>query len=341
MATSSRRPPRPTTPSTRTGQRRGSTAGVRPTSQGAARRSAHHQQTSSRRLGWAAVAVVILVIAVFVIVKVTSSSPPPSTTGDAAGRSPALASASIVTPVTTISPTVFNTVGTGGDPAGFVVTKGQPALTANGLPRMVYEGAEYCPYCALMRWSLVAALSRFGTFHNLRFTSSAASDGNIPTFSFLGTTYTSKYVSFSAYEEQDRNQQPLQSVPAKDSQLFLTYDGNGTSAATPFNTGGQAGIPFLDIGNKYVSSGDPISMSNLFVNGTLNNGGPGVQEIANAIAAPNSAVGKAIDAKVFIAEANYISASICALNGHLPASVCASPGVAAAAKVLAAVKPVG
>src|SRR5690348_15801045 len=28
-----------------------------------------------------------------------------------------------------------------------------PALTADGKPRVLYVGAEYCPYCAAQRWA--------------------------------------------------------------------------------------------------------------------------------------------------------------------------------------------
>jgi hypothetical protein len=32
-----------------------------------------------------------------------------------------------------------------------------------GHPLTVFVGAQYCPYCASMRWPLVEALNRFGT----------------------------------------------------------------------------------------------------------------------------------------------------------------------------------
>ena len=45
--------------------------------------------------------------------------------------------------------------------------QGQPPLTDHGLPAVVYVGAEFCPYCAVQRWALLVAFSRFGTFSNL------------------------------------------------------------------------------------------------------------------------------------------------------------------------------
>ena len=77
-----------------------------------------------------------------------------------------------------------------------------------------------------------------------------------------------------------------------------------------------------------------------FILPAMKNGGPGPLSIAQGLHDPSSALGVAISAKLLIAEANYISAAICALNPKAPASVCASPGVTAAAKVLAAAKTV-
>ncbi|MGC1183573.1 MAG: DUF929 family protein, partial [Candidatus Dormiibacterota bacterium] len=41
------------------------------------------------------------------------------------------------------------------------------ASTAATDGAVVYVGAEFCPYCALQRWALLVALSKFGTFTNL------------------------------------------------------------------------------------------------------------------------------------------------------------------------------
>ena len=107
----------------------------------------------------------------------------------------------------------FNSVGRRQQTDPLTETKDQPPLTSGGLPRFVYVGAEYCPYCAVMRWSLVTALSRFGTFSKLEATTSSADYAPIPTFSFVGSTYTSKYVVFTPYEIADRTGAALQSTP--------------------------------------------------------------------------------------------------------------------------------
>ena len=71
-------------------------------------------------------------------------------------------------------------------------------------------GAEYCPYCAAARWAMIVALSRFGTFSGLQTVHSAAANGageaepdpNTPTWTFVHSTYTSKYLTFTPVELQ-------------------------------------------------------------------------------------------------------------------------------------------
>ncbi|MCU1490854.1 MAG: hypothetical protein JWM85_2259, partial [Acidimicrobiaceae bacterium] len=306
------------------------------------------KQQNRGLIGWGAVALVAIVVVVLVVVKVTSSSTPSSSSsksnGVTTGQDPLLAPAAYVNAITTIPTSTYNSVGTDAQPAPFVVTKGQAPLTSGGKPRFVYVGAEYCPYCAMMRYTMVAALSRFGTFTGLKETTSGSSDGNVPTFSFLGSTYKSPYVTFSPYEEEDRQEptpQLLQSLPTDVNNLVAKYDGSGTTPAVPFNTSAGVGIPFEDIGNKYVSSGSPSAFANLWTSGQpLNNGGPGRLAIAEGIHNPNSATGKYIQGALFVAQANYITAAICNLDGGKPASVCNTSGVKAAQKSLAAVKPV-
>jgi hypothetical protein len=89
------------------------------------------------------------------------------------------------------------------------VTAGQPVLGSAGRPRLVYEGAELCPFCAADRYAIVAALARFGRLSDLRVTASGDKDGDIPTFSLLGSSYESPYLTFAPYEAADRLGQPL------------------------------------------------------------------------------------------------------------------------------------
>jgi hypothetical protein len=306
---------------------------------------ARKKSNTNKYLGWGGVAVVVAVVLALVLVNVTGGSSPKTSSSAVSGadRHPAAASAAEVKAITTIPAAVFNSVGTAGQPAAFQVTAKQPPLTLNGKARFVYEGGEFCPYCAVTRYAMVAALSRFGTFSGLKKTASGPNDGDIPTFSFIGSHYSSPYVAFTPYEAFDRLQNPLQPVPAAVQKLDLTdYVKPNASQPSSFANGlwTSPGIPFLDVGNKYVVAGASAGLNTVVSSGVLFNGGPGRQAIANAIHSPNSTTGKAIQADQFIAEANYITAAICNVNGGKPGSVCATPGVKAAMTTLATVKPV-
>ena len=63
---------------------------------------------------------------------------------------------------------------------------GETPLEKNNLPRIIYVGADFCPFCAAERWALVIALSKFGTFNVLHYMTSSASDvyPSTPTFTF-------------------------------------------------------------------------------------------------------------------------------------------------------------
>jgi hypothetical protein len=304
-------------------------------SAGFKRRYERTHRKRSRWMSWGVIAIVVAVLAVFLVVKLASSAAPPAQTALGTGQHPHVAPAAYVDAMITIPPSVYNDIGTDQQAEPFTVTKNQSGLTSAGLPRFVYEGGEFCPYCAMMRYSLVAALSRFGTFRDLKETTSGGSgDGLVPTFSFLGSIYTSRYLVFSPYESEDREEppRPLQQVPSYVSDLYAKYDGVGTAGAEPFNAGG-AGIPFLDLANRYVSAGDPAPFASLWLpGGPLYDGGPGRQAIADGIRDPSSGTGKYINGAAFIAEANFLSAAICSVDGHAPASVCDSPGVMAASR---------
>ena len=44
----------------------------------------------------------------------------------------------------------------GETPVAFVVAREGQAVTADGKPQILYVGAQYCPYCAGLRWSSIA-----------------------------------------------------------------------------------------------------------------------------------------------------------------------------------------
>jgi hypothetical protein len=51
-----------------------------------------------------------------------------------------------------------------------------PLLYSKARPEIIFLGAEFCPYCATERWSIVMALSKFGTFSHLVGTTSSSTD---------------------------------------------------------------------------------------------------------------------------------------------------------------------
>ena len=268
-----------------------------------------------RRLGWAAasVAVILVIIGTLVVVKLTAGGAPPA---QAAGSSSG--SDEVLQALANVPPEVLDQVGLGAVDTLPKALSGQPALTADGKPLIVYIGAEYCPYCAAQRWGLVVALSRFGTFTGLGETKSSSIDAfpNTATLSFHGATYTSQYIAFQGVETTTNVRQgdgyaPLDTPTAAQNQLMATYD------APPYVEAGSAGaIPFLDIANKYVMAGASYSPNVL--------AGKGGIDIADLLSTPDDPIAKAIDGS-----ANAFTAAICQATGGQPGNVCTASGVTA------------
>jgi Domain of unknown function (DUF929) len=259
-----------------------------------------------------AVSAVLAVILVLIVVKVTvgGSTPP------AAGSGPA--SDSVLQAISSVPADVFDQVGLGKVDALPKPVTGQPPLTADGKPLIVYIGAEYCPYCAAQRWGFVLALSRFGSFANLGETKSGANDAfpNTATLSFHGASYTSQYLSFQGVETASNVQTsngyaPLDTLTAQQQQLMSTYN------APPYTTAGAAGsIPFIDIANKYLMAGASISPGLLA-------GKAGI-DIADIVSTPNDPIAQGIDGA-----ANAFTAALCDVTGGQPGAVCQSSAVTA------------
>jgi len=229
------------------------------------------------------------------------------------------APASVVQGVTQVSPEVFSTVGTGGLSNPLQPTHESAILKGpSGKPLFLYVGAEFCPYCAAERWSMIVALSRFGTFSNLHLSTSAGAPEaypNTPTFTFYGSSYTSQYLEFQSVELYTN--QPsglsgygsLQTPTKAQQQLIDKYD------APPYTQ--QAGaIPFLDVGNQYIeiSSGFPPSVL----------AGQSWEQIASAMSNPQAPTTKAI-----VGNASYLTAALCQITNNQPASVCAAAPIPA------------
>jgi len=238
-------------------------------------------------------------------------------TGSRSSVGDQLAPAALVAKTTTVPAHVFDAVGTG--TANRAPTPiNATALRKDGKPEILYMGAEYCPYCATERWPMVVALSRFGTFANLKTTHSSANDvyPNTQTFSFHDASYHSPYISFIGVEMQSNQQQgdgyaTLDTPTADQQQILETYD------RAPYlgNANSSGGIPFIDFGGRFVSGGATYDPSVLQ--------GKNADEIATALSDPTNNI-----AQGAIGTANTFTAAVCALTHNRPSTVCADPMIA-------------
>lgn len=260
----------------------------------AAARAVQHRQDQRRRAitilsSVVGVAVVGALIAVLAITSGGGNNP----NGDRTD-----AQDSIVTAVTSVPAATLNSVGQG---SAQLIAKpiSDAPLTKNGKPQVLFIGGEFCPFCAAERWSLVSALSRFGTFSNLKQIRSATNDGNLATFSFYKSSYASKYVDFEPIEYEDRAGNKLEPVTKQQEAIWTKY---------------TSGFPFLDFGGKYVQTNSGFTDTDL--------SGLNWTQIANALKDPSSTVAKDI-----LGESNVITATICKLTNNQPASVCQAKAI--------------
>lgn len=279
---------------------------------------------------WLAVGLVVLVVAALVIIKVTSGSSP--STGSSTFQATDSATFS---ELTTVPASVFNTVGVSSPVAPVTPPQsisGQPMLSAsvNGktLPEVFYFGAEYCPFCAAQRWPTIIALSRFGTWSGLGNMTSSSSDidPSTPTFTFVRAKFTSPYVAFKSiefetnvYDSATSSYTKLQTPTKSQLALFDKYDTSKYIKGLPSTDNGS--IPFMSIGNKFLISGASFTPATL--------AGLSRTSIAQGLTTTTSPITEAI-----LTSANYLTASICSLTNNEPSTVCTSPGVMAAKKVM-------
>jgi hypothetical protein len=259
--------------------------------------------------------IVAVVVAVVVIVGVAAVVALNRNGGS--GAKTTTADSKLVNTLTTIPGSTYDKVGAGTVSNGPKAVTGVKALTENGKPKVLYVGAEYCPYCAAERWAMVTALARFGTFSNLGQTTSSHADvyPDTPTLSFHGSSFTSKYLAFKGYETQSNQVQgnsyaPLDKLSQSDGTTFDTYD-------RPPYLATDGSIPFIDFGGKYLQQG--ASYSPQLLHGMTH------QQVADQIADPTTDISKSV-----LGTANAMTAAICTLTNDKPADVCTSQAVTAA-----------
>ncbi|MBV9171097.1 MAG: DUF929 family protein [Chloroflexi bacterium] len=271
-----------------------------------------------RKLVMLAAAGVVLVLAILVAVRFMTQS---AATNVEQGPVPP----EVMSQITGISPSTLEQVGKGSAQVMPTPVRQQLLTGPSGLPLLSYIGAEYCPFCAGERWPLIVALSRFGTFANLHYSHSASEDvyPNTPTFTFVGSSYSSQYVEFNSVELQSNvrsgsGYQTLQTPTPAQNDLLRTYDG------PPYVPAQSAGsIPFIDFGNQYVVSGATFDV------GLLR--GMSQSQVAAMLPA-----GTSDQAKAILGAANVLTAAICSMTNNQPDDVCGSPTIRNLQSTLAA-----
>jgi hypothetical protein len=231
-----------------------------------------------------------------------------------------LAPASLVSQIVNIPLSGRATVKAGEDtnpmvniPASYKAT----ALTLDGLPEIGFVGAEYCPYCALQRWSIIIGLSPFGTWSGLHVVRSSVYDSpaNVPTFTFAyGAKFKSKYVAFYARELQNNVS------PSKTGPPYQTLQSLTNPLGTAFTSiDANQGYPFLDYGGKLAQVGSEASVANVDDLQNLS-----WSQVAAALSNHNSTIAKDI-----LGGANYVTAATCVLTNDQPASACSNTNIQA------------
>jgi hypothetical protein len=279
----------------------------------------HNRANRTARFAWGAVVVILVGVIALIVYALTG---PPASPG-VVQRVPT--SGAVISALNQVPAAVFDSVGvTASLPLAVptVVTR-QPPLESAGKPEVLFVGADFCPFCAAERWPLIVALSRFGhftTLHNVQSSQLSVFPG-IQTFSFVGMSYSSKYVAFTGVElysnSVDSNGAFTQIATLTPAQSALV-DRYGTGARQGARTGT---FPFVDIDNVMVTSTSGFS--------------PGVLEghtqsaIAGDLTQPQNPVGQ-----VIVASANYLTAGICRTTDQQPASVCATDGARSAEHAL-------
>lgn len=255
-------------------------------------------------------ALAIVVVVAFGVVSIEQSPSTPT--------SPTAQLAAYYEAAVNVSNTTLESVGLPSTVA--IPTRVTPSLTTVATNGVVsYVGAEYCPYCAIQRWALLVALSKFGTFTHLDsevFSSSSDIYPHLGSWSFVGATYTSKYFTYDPTELTSST--PSKGGPGGYQRLERMSSAQRV-AYDKYNP--QGSLPFVDIGNRYVTVGASSSPSVLE--------GLSLGEIGNDLNNPRSAVAQSIDGS-----ANYLIAALCTMAQKAAPPICSTAVIHTASKAL-------
>jgi thiol-disulfide isomerase/thioredoxin len=275
----------------------------------AAQRAAQRKQEIRNRmfLTIGSIVGVVIIVVAFLFIKALNKGG--GSSGSSGGVHGTALPASVIKDITSVPAATLASIGSGSAYSNSVSSVKAPALTSGGKPEILYMGAEYCPYCATERWAMVQALSRFGTFSGLHGIHSSSTDvyPSTPTLTFLGSHYTSKYLTFTPVETQGLTEGTnLQTPTSAENKLFAKYD------YPPYVQSSEDGaIPFLDLGGKYLIHGAQYNPQILQ--------GKTWAEVAAALSDKSSSIAQGADGA-----ANILTAAICKVTNNQPSSACTS-----------------
>ncbi len=300
----------------RPSQRRQPSPPVRSTK--ATKRAAYRGRPSGPGTGVWIFAAILGAILILVVLKLVS--PAPAGSGLVSPLDGKPVAPTILADLESVPAAAFTAAGDGGAALPFGGSA-RVWRAAGGKPVFFYAGGEFCPYCAASRWSLVTALARFGRWSGLAYWNSSPKDvyPGTPTFTLLHAHLKSPYVDFQGLElysstpSASGGYQTLQTPDAAQSAVLNKF------GVPPYVPADEAnGIPFIDIGNRFIWS------ATLYNPGLL--AGLSWSQIAQDVHS-----GRGPAAQAILANANVLSAAVCAVDGQRPASVCTAPAVRAAA----------
>lgn len=265
----------------------------------AARMRLEQQRAERRRRLLTITGAVIAVLAVVAVIIVVGIN------GKHKNERRTTADAKVLSDMQNVSDQTLSAVGMSGARAaiaqGFAQPEkvGDPPLSTDK-PDVLFIGGLFCPYCAAERWALITALDKFGSFSNVGQIKSSEDD--ISTFSFVGSSYTSQYLTFDGVEASDQNRANLQKPTDAQVAVWKKYTAD-------VNPSGGLSYPFMDFNGKLVLTGPTYDPQVII--------GKDWTEIASTLDDPKSPVAVAIDSSV-----NQLTAAICTATGNQPASVC-------------------
>ncbi len=286
--------------------------------------------TRTARFAWGAVVVLLLGFVALVTYALTRSTTPASV------ARPSVTSADVVATLAGVTPSTFDSVGVtvpGTTLTAPVVLSGQPPLSQGGRPEVLFVGSEYCPFCAAERWPLIVALDRFGRFGTLHNSQSASLSvfSGIQSFSFVGTTYSSRYLTLTGVELYSDQTGPdgtftrISHLDQGQAALVARYtpdvDGSGAPGTWPF----------VDIDNRMVTATSGFSPALVVSQSQAQIAGEAAQPLA---ATPQSTTPAPPTGQAIIAAANELSAGLCLATDGQPVAVCNSKAVRTANQAL-------